>query len=137
MDLLGARPAFVLDDEDWPVLSAGRRRGAATVRAGAEVGDSLLSGGCEVAGAVDRSVLAPGVVVEKGATVRRSVLLPGAVVRAGAVVDRSVVDSGVTVGRECRVGGPRGKVALVGHRRTLRKGTVVPPGGRYPEVDRD
>ncbi|MFP5334113.1 MAG: glucose-1-phosphate adenylyltransferase family protein [Actinomycetes bacterium] len=137
MDLLQPAPAFVLDDPDWPVLTTGARQPPARLRRGAHVADSLLAGGSDVAGTVDRSVLSSGVVVEKGAVVRRSVLLPGAVVRAGAIVERAVVDSGVRVGRDCRVGGPRGEVALVGHRVTLRKGTVVPPGGRRPDVDRD
>jgi glucose-1-phosphate adenylyltransferase len=133
MDLVRPRPPIVLDAAEWPVLSAGHRSPAARVRRGAAVADSLLSGGCDVAGEVEASVLSPGVVVEKGAVVRRSVLLAGAVVRSGAVVERAVLDNGVTVGRDASVGAARGAVALVGRGATLRRGTVVPAGGRHPE----
>jgi glucose-1-phosphate adenylyltransferase len=133
MDLVRPRPPIVLDDDSWPILSAANRRPAVRVRRGAAVSDSLLSGGCDVGGEVDASVLSPGVVVEKGAAVRRSVLLPGAVVRAGAVVERAVLDTGVTVGREAAVGAARGGIALVGRGATLRRGTVVAAGGRHPQ----
>lgn len=135
MDLVRPRPRFVLDDPQWPILTAGHRAPAARVRDQADVGESMLSGGCEVAGTVHGSVLSSGVVVEAGAVVRQSVLLPGSTVRPGAVVERAVVDAGVTVGRDCSVGEPRGAVALVGRGITLRKGTVVPAGGRRPEPE--
>lgn len=133
MDLVRPKPPILLDAPEWPILSAASRSPAARVRQGAAVADSLLSGGCDVGGEVDRSVLSPGVVVERGAVVRRSVLLQGVVVRAGAVVDRAVLDTGVTVGRDASVGGSRGGVTMVGQRTTLRRGTVVPAGGRRPE----
>jgi glucose-1-phosphate adenylyltransferase len=134
-DLLGRRPKFVLDDPDWPVLGSRSALGPVRVERGAQIGDSLLAPGCQVAGSVERSVLSPGVVVEKGAVVEESVLLPGAVVRAGARVRRAVVDSAVTVGREARVGEARGDIALLGRQATLRRGTVVPAGGRYPQPE--
>lgn len=135
MDLVRPRPRFVLDDPQWPILTAGHRAPTARVRERADVGESLLCGGCEVAGTVHGSVLSPRVVVEAGAVVRRSVLLPGSVVRSGAIVERAVVDAGVAVGRDCSVGEPRGAVALVGRGITLRRGTVVPAGGRRPEPE--
>ena len=65
------------------------------------------------------SVLSPGVVIEKGATVVDSVLLPGVRVRAGAVVTRAVLDDRVEVGEGAVVGGD-GDIALVG--RQARRG---------------
>lgn len=136
MDLLGPRPAFDLDDPDWPILTRGARTPPARLARTAAVADSLVAGGAVVAGEVDRSVVSAGAVVERGAVVRRSVLLPGAVVRSGAVVEKAVVDSGTTVGRGCRVGGPRGEVALAGGGAVMRRGTEVPPGGRWPQRGR-
>jgi glucose-1-phosphate adenylyltransferase len=116
------------------VHTRGGRRSAARVLTGAEVDGSLLCGGTRVAGAVRGSVLSPGVVVEKGATVVDSVLLPGARVRAGATVTRSVLDDGVVVGEEASVGGD-GDITLVGRRATVDAGSRLAAGARYPEPE--
>jgi len=143
-ELLGTSPAFRLDDEPQPVLSRMTRLGAARVFAGAQVTDSLLAPSCEVAGTVERSVLAQGVVVEAGATVRDSILSPNVVVRADAVVERAILDDDVVVGRGARVGGPAPAgadpaegIALVGLAEQVPDGATVPDGGRLPEPEPD
>src|SRR3954453_6907497 len=83
-DFLSPEPPLDLDDPAWAVHPRGGRHSAARILAGAVVEDSLVSGGTRVAGEVQGSVLSPGVVVEKGATVVDSVPLPGVRVRAGA-----------------------------------------------------
>src|SRR3954451_7143744 len=104
-DFLSPEPPLDLDDPRWPLHTRGGRHSAARLLEGAEVEDSLVSGGTRVAGRVSRSVLSPGVVVEAGATVVDSVLLPGVRVRAGATVARAVLDDRVDVGERARVGG--------------------------------
>ena len=71
-----------------------------------QVVDSLLSPGARVAGRVVRSVLGPGVVVEKGAEVCDSVIFTDSVVCAGAAVHWSVVDTGCVVEADARLGEP-------------------------------
>jgi glucose-1-phosphate adenylyltransferase len=132
MDLLADEPPFVPDDPAWPLRTHARRQGPARMADGARVTRSVLGAGAQVAGTVERSVLAGGAVVEAGARVRDCVLLPGAVVRAGAVVERAVLDDGVEIGADARVGGP-GSTALVGRRSHVPPGSSVPAGGRYPE----
>jgi glucose-1-phosphate adenylyltransferase len=131
-DFLDPEPPLDLDDPAWSVRTRGGRHSAARVLAGAVVDQSLVSGGTRVAGEVRGSVLAPGVVVEKGATVVDSVLLPGARVRSGARVVRSVLDDGVDVGRGAAVGGD-GAITLVGRRAQVEDGTELAAGARYPE----
>jgi glucose-1-phosphate adenylyltransferase len=133
-DFLAAEPPIDLDDPAWPVHTRGGRHSAARVLPGAVLGESLVSGGTRVAGEVRGSVLSPGVVVEKGATVVDSVLLPGVRVRAGARVERAVLDDRVEVGERAEVGG-EGDVTLVGRAARLDAGTVVAAGGRWPEDD--
>jgi glucose-1-phosphate adenylyltransferase len=133
-DFLAEEPPIDLDEAGWPIHTRGGRHSAARILAGAEVDESLISGGTRVAGTVRGSVLSPGVIVEPGATVVDSVLLPGAVVRAGATVTRSVLDDGVEVGRTASVGG-EGDITLVGRRATVRDGSEVPAGARLPEPD--
>lgn len=135
-DLLGAEPAFELDERDRPLFTQAGRHAPARLLTGAEVADSLLAPGARVAGAVSGSVLSTGVVVEQGATVVDSVLLPGSVVRSGARVERAVLDSGVEVCAGASVGGPGpddDDVALVGRGASVGAGDTVPAGGRFPE----
>ena len=67
-------------------------------------------------------------------SVRDSVLLHGVVVRSGAVVVRSIIDQAVEIGADAQVGG-NGDITLVGGEANLPEGTVLPPGGRYPDPD--
>ncbi|HEY4624669.1 MAG TPA: glucose-1-phosphate adenylyltransferase family protein [Blastococcus sp.] len=135
-DFLSPEPPLDLDDPAWPVHTRGGRHSAARILAGAVVEDSLVSGGTRVAGEVQGSVLSPGVVVEKGATVVDSVVLPGVRVRAGARVFRAVLDDGVHVGEEAVVGGD-GDITLVGRRVRLEDGSEVTAGARLPDPDQD
>jgi len=104
MDLLRPEPPLVLDDPAWPILSTATARLPAHVHGSARITNSLVSPGCAVRGTVVDSVLAPGVVVEEGATVRRAVVLHEAVIRVGAEVAHAIVDRGVDVGGGARVG---------------------------------
>jgi glucose-1-phosphate adenylyltransferase len=133
-DFLAAEPPIDLDDPAWPVHTRGGRHSAARVLPGAVIDESLVSGGTRVGGEVRGSVLSPGVVVEKGATVVDSVLLPGVRVRAGARVERAVLDDRVDVGERAEVGGD-GDITLVGRAARLDAGSVVAAGARWPEDD--
>ena len=135
-DFRSPEPPLDLDHPRWPVHTRGGRHSAARVLRGAEVEDSLVSGGTRVAGRVIGSVLSPGVVVEAGATVVDSVLLPGARVRAGATVTRAVLDDRVGVGERATVGGD-GDVTLVGREATVAAGTELPAGARFPDPEED
>jgi glucose-1-phosphate adenylyltransferase len=135
-DFLAEEPPIDLDDPAWPLRTRGGRHSAARILAGAVVEDSLVSGGTRVAGEVSGSVLSPGVVVEKGATVVDSVLLPGVRVRSGATVRRAVLDDGVEVGEQATVGGD-GDITLVGRRARLDAGSEVAAGARVPDPERD
>ncbi len=130
MELLGADPAFRLDEDGWPVLTRGGKRGPSRLLTGAEVDDVLLSPSTTVAGRVERSVLSPGVVVEAGAVVRDSVLLHDTVVRSGATVTRAVLDAEVVVEGGAEVGAPDGELVLVGFGEHVR-GRLA-PGARQP-----
>ena len=135
-DFLSPEPPIDLDDPAWPVHTRGGRHSAARILAGAEVDESLVSGGTRVAGTVRGSVLSPGVVVEKGATVVDSVLLPGVRVRAGATVTRAVLDDRVEVGERAEVGGD-GDVTLVGRATSMAGRLPGAPGARFPEPEGD
>jgi len=133
-DFLSPEPPLDLDDPDWEVHTRGGRHSAARILRGAEVDESLVSGGTRVAGSVQGSVLSPGVVVEQGARVVDSVLLPGVRIRAGATVTRAVLDDGVVVGERASVGGD-GDIALVGRAAEVAARSELPAGARLPEPE--
>lgn len=64
MDLVSDEPPYNPGDRAWPLTTEAGNRSATHILAGAEITDALLSPGCRVAGAVRRSVLSSGVVVE-------------------------------------------------------------------------
>ena len=135
-DFIQEQPPLDLDDPSWPIRTRGGRHSAARLLRGAVVEDNLISGGTRVGGEVRGSVLAPGVVVEKGARVVDSVLLPGARVRAGATVTRSVLDDGVEIGESATVGGD-GDITLIGGRAVVDAGARLAAGARFPEPEDD
>ena len=135
-DLLAGR-VDVFDRADHRILTRWPELPPARVATGGVVEDSMLCGGVVVRGTVNRSVIGPGVVIEKGAVVEDSVLGSHVVVRAGAVVRTAIVDDGCTVGRSATVGAeppssrPREKdIVLVGRQSTIRASATVPPGAR-------
>jgi glucose-1-phosphate adenylyltransferase len=85
---------------------------------------------------VINSVLAPGVVVEEGATVKDSIIFEDCIIRKGAVVDLAILDKRVQVGENAIVGfGENYKEAnklKPSHLYTgitlIGKGAVVPAG---------
>ena len=106
----------------------------ALLRPGSRCVSSLVGAGAAIEGAVERSVLSPGVTVERGAVVRDSVLMHGCRVTAGAVVDRAILDKGVVVGAGAVVGdgapAPNGTLphSLTCGATVIGKGTRVPAG---------
>jgi glucose-1-phosphate adenylyltransferase len=128
----------VLDDGGWPLRTANPVRMPARVARTARVDDALLAPGAQVAGVVERCVLAPGVVVEEGAEVRDSVLLHDVVVRRGARVTGAILDEGCVVGHGAAVGGDAdgGRcVAVVGRRVRVDDGAIVARGAQLDAAD--
>ena len=64
----------------------------------------LISAGSKINGTVINSVLAPGVVVEEGATVKDSIIFDDCVIKKGATVDLAILDKRVIVGENAVVG---------------------------------
>jgi glucose-1-phosphate adenylyltransferase len=127
----------LFSDPVWPILARIPQRSPAVVCAGARVEDSLLSPGCRVLGTVRRSVLGPGVTIEKGAKVTDSVLFADVTLQEGASVSWSIVDRAVVVESGATVGGqPRSRslkpeeITLVGRDSRIGAGASVPRGGR-------
>jgi glucose-1-phosphate adenylyltransferase len=126
----------ILNDPDWPILTRHTQRGPARLLEGAEAVDSMLSSGCVVSGRVERSVLGPGVRVERGARVTDAVLFADVVVEADAEVVAAIVDKHCRIGKGARVGSAGADLddsedlVLLGRDSTVGDGVVVAPGAR-------
>ncbi|MHC4249220.1 MAG: glucose-1-phosphate adenylyltransferase [Planctomycetota bacterium] len=124
IDLASPEPMFDLHSPAWPVRTYHEQRPPAKFmfaeRPGAAV-DSIVASGCVIAGgAIEHSILSPGVRVSEGCRVETSVLMEDVRVGAGAVVRRAIVDKGVVV--------PAGEEIGVDPERDSRRFTVSPGG---------
>ena len=127
----------VFDHPGYPVISHWDDRPTARMRTGCHVEDSLVSPGADVAGEVVRSVIGPGVVVEKGARVEDSVLFADCRVESGARVTTTVADDRSVFGRHSVTGElPASRVArdeevtLVGRDSVVGRDAHVAAGAR-------
>jgi len=135
MDLLSANPAMNLDDPNLRLRTAGSILPPARFGPDSIVQNSLISPAAQIDGSVYRSVISPGVIIEKGATVRDSIIQHDCTIRAGAMIDRSILDKEVTVGQNAVVG--EGDHGVVNMERPdivnaginiLGKRVTIPPG---------
>jgi mannose-1-phosphate guanylyltransferase len=92
----------------------------------------LVEGSCEGTTSGAWSWVAPGAVVESGATIHESVVLPGAVVHSGALVSHGVIGWGAEIGVDAIVTGSTmiGANASIGSGCELVCGARVAPSAR-------
>lgn len=132
MDMLSTDNGIDLYDPDWPIYARSPIRPPHFTGPAANVDHAMLTGGCEVYGTVENSVLFHSVIVEEGAVVRNSILMPGTVVKAGAAVEyaiiaeNTVIGSGAHVGAVPEAGGELG-IAVVAQNLKVGAGAVVAP----------
>ena len=104
MDLIRALPEFDLYEDFWKIYTNSDHQPPQYTAADAKVEESLLSDGCEVYGEVYRSILGPGVIVEKGAVVRDSIIMAGTVISEGCLIDKCIMDEKCKVGKNVQMG---------------------------------
>lgn len=66
--------------------------------------NSAVSPACTIAGLVENSILSPGVIVEKGASVKNSIIMHDCVIKQGARIERAIIDKDVVIGESCTIG---------------------------------
>jgi glucose-1-phosphate adenylyltransferase len=143
MDLLGGNPA--IDLEAWGLRTNLEHRGIrdcapAKIGRTATVSDSLIYNGCVVDGLVERSILYPGVRVEKGAVVRDSILFFNNKVAADARLEKVISDVNTSMAPGCQLGGPGDaavkEATVLGWNNHLPPGTIIGSGCTiYPGRD--
>jgi glucose-1-phosphate adenylyltransferase len=133
MGLLNEPPDFDLYDTDWVIHTRSEERPPARVTDRGRILCSLISHGSIINGAVEHSVLSPGVFVAEGAIVRDSILFPDCIVGPGSIIDRAILDKNVVVGADVRLGDGDDTRPNRTQPRNLSSGiTVVGKGARIP-----
>lgn len=120
MELLEqSRKKLVIDDENWRILTRAKSNIPAFISDSANITDSLIADGAKIYGAVKKSVLSAGVVIEKGAEIEECVVLPDAVIEKGVKLKRAVIDSGAKVSAKRLTDIKRGKkdIIVIGKRK--------------------
>jgi len=142
MDLLGPDPKIKL--AEWGIRTNLEHRGIrdcqpVKVGASASIQDSLVYNGCVVKGHIERSILFPGVQVEKGAVIKDSVLFFNNIVKKNVHLKKVVSDVNNTFGAGVKMS--RGKptagqqTTVVGWNNTIPDGTIIGNGSTiYPHL---
>ena len=138
MDMLAPRSSIDLYDPSWPIYARTPIKPPHVTGPDAKISHSLVTGGCEVDGTVENSVLFHSVTVEKGADVQYSILMPGAVVKAGAKVSYAIVAENAVVESEAVVGSapddsPEWGIAVVASGVTVGEKAVISPSAMIRE----
>jgi glucose-1-phosphate adenylyltransferase len=119
MDLLQEKPSLNLNDHGWRIYSQNPNQPAQYIAPTAQLSNSLVNEGCEVAGRVDHSVLFYGVQVEEESHIIDSVIMPNVKIGRGAVIRRSIVGEGTVIGEDCQIGSVNGEITLIPGGKTI------------------
>lgn len=104
MDMLAIENGVRLFDPEWPIYARSPVKPPHYAGPDAAITHSMVTGGCEIDGGVENSVLFHSVKVEKGARVSYSIVMPGAVIKAGAEVSYSIIAENAVIGENAVVG---------------------------------
>ena len=139
LDLLNPKVDLDLSDNSWKIYSRTPSSPPHYVAPTATVQNSMIAEGCEIAGAVDFSVIFANVTVEEGATVKDSIIMPGTVIKSGATVQYAIVAENAVIEKNAVVGErPEAMknleewgVAVIGNGVTVSEGAVIEPKAMY------
>ncbi|HEU5355141.1 MAG TPA: glucose-1-phosphate adenylyltransferase [Actinocrinis sp.] len=102
MDVLGDEPVFDLADPAWPI-GVPDAKCPASSGPGTDTGN-LMAPDVTVAGTVHRSVLSPGVRINRAAWVESSILMNDVQVGAGCLIRNAIIDRGANIAPGTQIG---------------------------------
>ncbi len=92
-DMLGEKPLFDIQNDQWPIHLSRSTLPAAKIIAG-DINNSLIAEGTTVRNAkIVNSVIRRGVVIEDGVEIRDSIIMDHVVLRKGCKLNRVIVDA--------------------------------------------
>jgi glucose-1-phosphate adenylyltransferase len=135
MDLVSVDPPFNLYGEQWPLRAYERSLPPSKFIFGGRAPDSMVSDGCIISGGtVWKSILSPGVVVERDALIEESIIFDDVNIEPGARIKRAIIDTGVRIKSDVSIGYDLQQDARKGCT-ISEKGIVVVPEGMVIERD--
>lgn len=140
MDLLGKNPKFDIFDKSWRIFYRNNAEPPQFIHEKANISNSLITEGCDIAGTVKNSVISSGVKIEAGATVCDSVIMGGVTVKAGACIEYSIIDGETVIGEGVRVGAPLSEgaeITVVGGGLEVGAGKTVAAGSMIDKTNID
>lgn len=111
LELLAERPRLQLYGDPPAILTVPDDNPPLVIMKHGAVRRSLISNGCVISGAVDSSILSPGVRIERGARVVGSIILNNCVIGRDAEIRNVIMDKSVSVGSGTRIGTGEARVA--------------------------
>lgn len=136
MDLLGEVPVLDLDDANWRIHSRSPIEPPHYLGNTAEVKNSLVSGGCEIDGRVEHSLLSSNVKVGKNAKIEDSVIMSDVTIGENAQIYYAILDEGVVVEDNAVIGEPRSEgkgITVIGRDVRVAAGRNVAGGSILEE----
>lgn len=105
MDLIGVDPIFNLYGEKWPFRTYQKEMPPTKLVLGGIAQESLLSEGCIVSGAsIWRSILSPGVIIERDSSIEESIVFDNVNIEPGVRIKRAIIDKNVILRSGVRLG---------------------------------
>ena len=129
MDLISVEPLFNLYGEKWVFRTFERSLPPSKSIIGGRALESIVSDGCIISGGlVQRSILSPGVIVERDASVEDSIVFDDVIIEPGVRIRHAIIDkeaqirTGMSIGYDLEADKRRGCTIS-------DKGVVVVPRG--------
>lgn len=119
LELLDPEKYKQLFSPEMPVQTKIKYEAPTKYLEGADVRNSLVANGCQIAGEVDTSVLFRGVKVEKGAKVINSIIMQKCVIEAGTILENVILDKDVLVTANRNLVGDSRKPFVIAKRSTV------------------
>ena len=104
MDILDPNVPIHLDDPLFRMYSRNSILPPHYVGEDAVIENSYVTEGCYIEGKIDKSIIFPGVKIEKNAVVSNSIIMTNTVIQEGAVVEYAIIAPEANIGKGCKIG---------------------------------
>lgn len=122
MMLLDGNSEFNAFDSGQKVFSNSNMLPPHYVGSKGQIADSIICDGCTIMGMVKRSVISPGVFVDKNTYIEDSILLPNSYVGDGTKMRRTIINEGIHIGAGQEIGRARGKITVLSEKMCAEEG---------------
>jgi len=124
MELIRKLPSLSLNG-NWPIMTNIRDLVLPKPINTGNIRNSLIGEDCSIDGIVENSILFPGVIVKKFATVRNSIVMGNTVIGSHTTVNHSILDENVELGEFCYIGFGDGPAEKEKGITVLGKGAII------------